>query len=142
MLTIIEKVILLQNVDLFTEVRTDELVALAAITEEVEYLDGDEIYLRYDAPDAMYLVLQGSVRLHQDDRTIAVAQALTPFGSWALFDEEPRVTSATAAEAARLLRIDRDDFTDLLSDQVQIAQAIIKSIAHRLRALAELGQEG
>ncbi len=142
MLTVIEKVILLQNVDLFAAVRTDELVAVAAITEEVDYLASDVIYQQYDAPDALYLVLQGSIRLHQVDRTIAVAQPLTPFGSWALFDEEPRVTSATAAEAARLLRIDRDDFTDLLSDHVQIAQAIIKSVAHRLRALAQLGQEG
>ena len=65
-----------------------------------------------------------------------MADRLTPFGTWALLDEEPRVTTATATEETRLLRIDREDFVDLLADQVQIAQGIIRNVAHRMRALA------
>jgi CRP-like cAMP-binding protein len=76
------------------------------------------------------------VRLHQGERDITVAEPLVPFGTWALLDDEPRVVTATAIETTRALRIDRDDFADLLADQVQIARGIIRGIAHRMRALA------
>ncbi len=74
--------------------------------------------------------------LRQGDRLITMAGRLTPFGTWALFDDEPRVMTATAAEDVRLLRIDREEFADLLSDEVRIAQGIIKTVARRLRELA------
>jgi len=136
-LTVLEKMMMLQNVDLFADVPSGHLAALAAIAEEVEKLGGDVVYAENDAPDALYLVLEGHVRLHQGEREIAVADRLTPFGTWALLDEEPRVTTATATEETRLLRIDREDFVDLLADQVQIAQGIIRNVAHRMRALAD-----
>jgi hypothetical protein len=136
MLTVVEKVMLLQNVDLFAKVASNQLAALAVIAEEVEYLAGDVIYRENDAPDALYLVVDGCVRLHAGERDITEAHRLTPFGTWALLDEEPRVTTATVVETTRLLRIDRDDFTDLLADQVQVAQGIIRTVAHRMRALA------
>ncbi len=59
------------------------------------------------------------------------------FGTWALFDDEPRVLAAEAIEDSRLLRIDRGEFNDLLSDDVRIAQGIIRTVARKLRELAE-----
>jgi DNA-binding NarL/FixJ family response regulator len=40
-------------------------------------------------------------------------------------------------EIPRLLRIDRNEFNDLLSDDVRIAQGIIRTVARKLRELAE-----
>ncbi len=137
MLTPIEKVLLLQQVEIFTEVPTDQLAALAAISREVSYLAGDTVYRELDSPDALYLVLEGSVRLSQGDRTVSVSGPQVSFGTWALFDDEPRVLAATAIENSRLLRIDRNEFNDLLSDDVRIAQGIIRTVARRLRELAE-----
>jgi CRP-like cAMP-binding protein len=82
-------------------------------------------------------VLEGSVRLHRDGQEITVARAKEAFGIWSLFDEEPRVVTATVAEDASLLQINRDDFIDLLADHVLIAQSILKTIAKRLRNLME-----
>ncbi len=136
MLTVIEKVILLQNVDLFREVPTEELSLLATIAEERSFLEGDIIFRENDAANALYLVIDGRVRLHQDTREIFVAGPRDPFGTWALFDDEPRVVTATVIADARLLRVDRRDFVDLLADNVQIAQSLIRTVARRLRALA------
>lgn len=135
MLGIVEKVILLQNVGLFSEVSTQQLSHLAAIVREVPCLKGETIYEERDPADAMYLVLEGQVRLHRNDEEVVVAKEKDTFGTWALFDDEPRVTTATALEEARLLRIDREDFIDLLSDHVQIAEGILKVLARRLRGL-------
>jgi HEAT repeat protein len=137
MLSPIEKVLVLQNVDVFSEVPTDQLAALAGIARETNVMAEEDVYREDDLPDALYLVLEGSVKLHQGDRLITMAGPLTPFGTWALFDDEPRVMTASAAEDSRLLRIDREEFIDLLSDEVRIAQGIIKTVARRLRELAE-----
>ena len=67
---------------------------------------------------------------------MTTAGKLQTFGTWALFDHEPRVLTATATEDSRLLRIDRNEFSDLLSDDVRIAQGIIRTVARRLRGLA------
>lgn len=137
MLSTVEKVLLLQNVELFARIPTDQLAALGAIAREVPVLAGDTIYREHDHPDALYMVLQGAVQLHQGLRTISVAGPRETFGIWALFDPEPRVMSATAMEDSRLLRIDRNEFNDLLADDVRIAQGIIRTVAGRLRSLAE-----
>jgi ATP/ADP translocase len=137
MLSPIEKVLLLQNVEVFSEVPTDQLAALAAIAREVSVLSGDTIFSEHDMPDALYLVLEGQVRLHQGDRDITTASRMDPFGTWALFDDEPRVLTATATENTRLLRIDRNEFNDLLSDDVRIAKGIIRTVTRKLRELAE-----
>ncbi len=137
MLSVIEKVIFLQNVNVFAEVPTEQLALLAAIAEEVSFMEGDVVYKENDPSDALYLVLEGRVRLLRDQKEIAVADNKEAFGTWALFDEEPRVVTATADEDTHLLRIDREDFVDLLADHVQIAQGILKTVVKRLRGLVE-----
>ncbi|MCK5126253.1 MAG: cyclic nucleotide-binding domain-containing protein [candidate division Zixibacteria bacterium] len=133
--TIIEKVIFLQNVDIFSEVPTEHLAHLAAITDEINFEKDDTVYQQNDPSDALYLVLDGSVRLHQDNQEITTAGSKEAFGTWALFDEAPRVVTATAIDDSRLLRIDRDDFIDLLADNVKITQGVLKAMANRLRGL-------
>ena len=137
MLTVIEKVILLQNVDVFSDIPTEQLAQLAAIAETVSVPQGDTIYREHDHADSLYLTLEGQVRLHREDREILVAGPQEVFGTWALFDDAPRVVTATALEDTRLLRIDRDDFFDLLADDVQVTRGILQSLARRLRRLVE-----
>jgi CRP-like cAMP-binding protein len=137
MLTAVEKVILLQNVEVFSEIPTEQLSYLAMISEEVSYGPGDVIY-KFDEPsDALYVVLDGKVRLHRDNEEITVAGPSDPFGTWALFDDTPRVATATAVEETRLLRIDREDFLDLLSDHGQITEGVFKALVGRLRGLLD-----
>ena len=116
MLTTVEKVIVLQNVDVFSDVPTEKLAELAAIAEEVTHLKGDTIYKENEYSDALYLTLEGEIRLHREDKTITAVTGGEAFGTWALFDEEVRLVTATVISDARLLRIDREDFVDLLLD--------------------------
>lgn len=135
MLTVIEKVIFLQAVDVFSEVPTDQLAILAAVAEETPIEKGEKLYRAEEPSDSMYLVLEGRVRLHRGDTDVLIAQSREAFGTWALFDDEPRVTDATALEDGRVLRIDKEEFIDVLADNVQITQGVLKAIVRRLRAL-------
>lgn len=140
MLTVIEKVIFLQHVDVFSEISTEQMAYLAAIVKEVSFPENTDIYHEQDPPDAIYLVLEGKVRLHRMALDIAVIGPQEAFGTWALFDEEPRVATATTLEDSRLLQVSRDEFIDVLSDHVQITQGVLRALTKRLRGL--IGEPG
>jgi formate hydrogenlyase transcriptional activator len=135
MLSVVEKVMFLQHVDVFSEVPTEELAFLAGIVEEKSFAKGEIIYGELDPSDSMYLVVSGKVRLHRDGKEVATAGENEAFGTWALFDDEPRLLSATALAETLTLRIDKEAFIDLLADNVQITRGVLKAIVGRLRRL-------
>jgi AAA family ATP:ADP antiporter len=135
MLSVVEKVIFLQEVDVFSEVPTEQLAYLASIAEEREAAAGEALYQTDQPSDSMYLVLEGEVRLHRGDIQVTLAGDREAFGTWALFDDEPRLVSATCTRPTRLLRLDKDDFIEVLADNVQVTQGVLKAMVRRLRAL-------
>ncbi len=135
MLTTVEKVIFLQDVDIFEYTSTEDLAHIAAITDEVELKANSSVYKEGEFPDAMYVVIAGKVRLCRGDQEVMAAAKKDAFGTWALFDDEPRVATATCLEDSRLLKIDKEGFFDLLADHVEITQSILKVMAKRLRKL-------
>lgn len=135
MLTIVEKVIFLQDVDIFKYTSTEDLAHIAAITDEVEFKTSKLIFKEGEFSDAMYVVIEGEVSLTRENQEVMVAEHKDAFGTWALFDDEPRVATATSLEDSRLLKIDKEDFFDLLADHVEITQSILKVMVKRLRKL-------
>ena len=73
MLTTIEKVITLQEVDVFEHLTTEDLAHLAFIAEEIEYPEGTLIFREGSLADSMYLVLEGRVLLQQGEQEVMVA---------------------------------------------------------------------
>jgi CRP-like cAMP-binding protein len=138
MLTIIEKVLLLQNIDLFSYVTSEQLSFFAAIAEEVTVKPAYVLYQENDAPDGLYVVVSGSVGMLRGQEEIDRMGANTSFGVWALFDDGPRLTSAKTLEESRLLFVSRDDFYEVLSDHVDIVEGLFKHLVQRLRRLASV----
>jgi len=141
MLTTVEKVLFLQDVDIFEFTASDDLARIAAVTEHVEVAPGTVLYREGEAADAMYLVLEGRVRFTRDGREVLSAGPRDLFGTWALFDDEPRVVTAKAVESTRLLKLNEDDFIDLLDDYVDITRSILKTLVKRLRRLMGRSRE-
>lgn len=135
MLTAVEKVLFLQDVDIFEFTSTEDLAHIAAITDEVEIKENETIFKEGEFPDAMYIVSEGKVSLSREGQEVMVAEHKDVFGTWALFDDEPRVVTATTLEDTRLLRIDKEEFIDLLADHVAITQSVLKTMVKRLRKL-------
>ncbi len=140
MLTLVEKVLLLQEIDIFQHTTSENLSHIAVVTEEVDFPPGEEIFREGELPDAMYVVVSGNVRLHRSGQEVMIASHSDVFGTWALFDDEPRVVTATTTEECRLLRLDKEDFYDLLADHSQITQGVMKTLSMRLRKLLETVQ--
>jgi len=134
-LTTIEKVFFLQEVDIFEYTATEDLAQIGAVSKQLNFSKEHIIFKEGDISDSMYLVLSGNVLLRRGDQEIMNAGKKKAFGTWALFDDENRMVTATCTSDACVLRIDKEEFLDLLSHNVRITQGILKQMAHRLRSL-------
>lgn len=135
MLNLIEKVLLLQDVDLFAEVSTENLGYLAGIAEEIRPEEPVTLFRQGLVPDAFYVVVEGRVHLDRDGTRILEAGPKEVLGAWALFDQEPHLSSARADTASVLLKVEREAFFDLLADHRSITEGILKALARRVRRL-------
>jgi len=108
---------------------------LASIAEEIDYPQGSVIFEEGQPASALVVIISGSVQLTRDDRPIMTLGESEAMGAWTMFEAEPLVMTATAAEDTVLLRVDREDFFDLLLDYPELGQGILKSLVRRLRKL-------
>lgn len=136
-LNIVEKVIALEAVELFKDLTPDQLARIASIATEVKFPPGKGILQPDQALEALYVIIDGTVELSRNGEPLHVARQYEVLGSWALFDEEPLLVRARTLDDARLLRIGRDEFFDLLSDHIEIAASIFSALAKRFRKLME-----
>src|SRR4051794_20709451 len=107
-MTIIERVLLLQEIDLFSDVTTEKLSYIAAIAEEGTFDTGAVIYRESDPPDGLYVVIAGIVTATRGGVPIDRIIPGGALGVWGLFDNQPRLTGAEAAEPSQLLFVSRD----------------------------------
>ncbi len=136
MLSIIEKVIFLQDVDIFKHISSEDLSYVASITVEQNVEKDSVIYKEGDISDSMYMVIEGKVRLHVGESLVMIAELNDVFGAWSLFDDEVRLISATAFEESLLLKIDKANMIELLADHVGVTEGILKAMAKRLQNIA------
>ncbi len=136
-LNIVEKVIALEGVELFKSLSPDQLSRIASIAREVKQPPGKVLLEPGKPTDALLVVVDGSVELARDGEVLHVAKQNDVLGAWALFDDDPMPVTATTVEDTRLLRIGRDDFYDLLSDNVEITAAVFSTLVKRFRKLVE-----
>lgn len=135
MLSIIEKVIFLQDVNIFSETTTENLGYIASITEEKFFEANEIIFEENQFADSMYIIVSGKVLLTRVEKEITKVGKNEAIGVWALLDDELTIATATAIEKTHALQIDREDFFELLSDHIEITQSIFKSLVIRVRRL-------
>jgi hypothetical protein len=133
MLSTIEKVIILKTVSLFVEVPDEILAEVASILDEIEFKAGETIFTKGDIGRCMYIIVDGHVRVHDGELTIAQLGARDIFGELAVLDMEPRSASVTAVEDTCLFRLDQDAFYELMADRIEVARGVIRVLCRQLR---------
>ena len=137
-LNIVEKVMALEGVELLGTLTPEQLARIATIAQEVKYPPRRVILEPGKPADALFVIVDGAVELSRNGERLTVARQNDVLGAWALFDEsDPMPVTARALEDTRLLRIARDDFYDLLSDNSEITSAIFSTLVKRFRKLVE-----
>ena len=130
----LDKVFVLNRVELFGESDNELLGRLASLLEEVDLAGGEELFHQGDPGQSLYFVAAGQVRVHIDDRTLAYVGEGEVIGEMALLESEPRLATVTAVVPTQLLRLDQAPFFELLESQPQLARGIIIMLSARLRS--------
>ena len=141
MMTPVERVLVLKNADLLKDAGPRHLLALAERATEVDIWKGDTIYREDDPADALYMVVDGRVRLSIGDRILSEVGPGEAFGSWSLVDESARGQRADCIEDGLVLALGRDEFYDVAAGDLTLLQQIVRVLAKRLRALAAAAPE-
>jgi len=127
-MTRVEMVVFLQGVDLFSFCTAEQVLQVAAISSECSFAAGAVVYRRNQSPDALYCVVEGRVELlgEEERRTLVGPQGR--FGVLEILSGRLRVADATAVTATRALRIEAEDFFDLLSNNIEIVKALFRQV--------------
>ncbi|MBI4702381.1 MAG: cyclic nucleotide-binding domain-containing protein [Deltaproteobacteria bacterium] len=135
----IEKILLLRSAPIFERVAGEDLVPLARVAEPVAYAAGEVIFDEGDIGTDLYVILSGRVAISRGAERIASLGPSEAFGEMAVLDQAPRSARASAEQDSELLRIGSEEFYEILHEQVEIAEGVIRMLTRRLReATAEL----
>lgn len=135
MLTAVERVLILKGADLLNDVGPRHLLGLADVAREVEIFEGDTIYKEDDPADALYMVVEGRVRLSTGETTTSEVGPGEAFGTWSLVDDSARGHRAECIEDGLTLALHRDEFYDVAAGDLTLLQEVVRALAKRLRAL-------
>ena len=137
MLSIDEKASFLKNVRFFKDASEHDLEEFAAVFQEAYFKDDEDIFYEGDEGDAIYLIVDGKVRIHSSGREIVTRSRYECIGEMAVIDAAPRSASAMSIGDTMLLRITRDDFYRTAQGKIGIFQNLLKTLAGRLREETE-----
>lgn len=126
------KIEVLKGMPLFKYLNYKELVRLMNITKVRDFADGGLIIGEGDNADEMFIILDGTVRLHKDEAFITYLKRGDHFGEMALVDSSPRSASASAEGHARLLVLHRGEFYDIIRNENQLSTKILWSVVQVL----------
>jgi len=133
----VEKILLLKNTKLFQNIPEHILVDVAEIVTEVECAAGEQLFNKGDMGTKMFIIANGSIRIHDGDHVFSNLHKHDIFGELALLSPEPRSASASASEDSLLLCIDQAPFFELTSTHPEVSKGIIQRLAELLRSQNE-----
>lgn len=133
MQSLVERIILLKAVGIFSETPEEVLAEVAVLLEEVEAKTGESIIKQGDLGNSLYIIIDGRVKVHDDSRIITELNQSEVFGEFSLLDPGPRIVTVTALEDTRLFQLDQEAFLELLDNHSTIARKTIQVLVRYLR---------
>jgi CRP-like cAMP-binding protein len=94
---------------------------------------GTVLFNEGDAGDVMFAVVDGEIDLIREGTTIETVHAGGIFGEMALIDTARRGASARARTGARVVRVDKSQFTFLVHEHPTFALQVMTVMAERIR---------
>jgi CRP/FNR family transcriptional regulator, cyclic AMP receptor protein len=132
-LTTIEKVIFLKSVDIFEHATVEQLGRIAGLTEEVHFEPGETIFREGEPGDAFYLLLSGRVSIEKNGNALREMKEREAFGTLEILDFHPRAVTAKTVDQVHALKLNGQEFHDLLSLDIEMVQAVLRMLCGLVR---------
>jgi CRP-like cAMP-binding protein len=131
--TVDDKVAILRGVPLFAELDERSLQAVSILAHEAAFKAGDVLMVEGEVGEAFYVIVEGTVRIEQGDRTVRSLTAGGFLGEIALVERRPRTATATCVTDVRLLEVRAHEFERLLETLPAVHDRISAAILRRER---------
>ena len=132
-LSTIEKVLFLKSIDLFAKASIEDIGRVTALTSDVRFPVGETIFREGDLVDAIYFIVNGRVAVERDGKRLREVGAKEAFAIVAVLDQEPAVHTVMTIEAVRALRLNAEDFHDMLSVDYDLVRALFRALCAIIR---------
>lgn len=132
-LATIEKVVFLKSVDIFSHATIEELGRVAALTEEVHFEPGETIFRKGEPTDAIYLILSGRVAIEGNGQIVREMTEKQALGTVAALDRNPAVHTVKAMDAVYALKLNAQDFDDILAVDFECVRAVFHALCQIIR---------
>jgi CRP-like cAMP-binding protein len=126
------KIDLLAAVPLFAECSKAELSEVAAIGDELDLPAGAALIREGERGREFLVVVDGTVEVTRDGRTVNELGAGSWVGEIALIADVPRTATVVATSPVRLLVITDRAFQQLIRKTPSIASKVLQSVGERL----------
>jgi CRP-like cAMP-binding protein len=137
MLMTLEKALLLREVRIFADTPDHTLSGVAGIMSEIVVAPNETVIEEGEWGTSMYVVVDGMVRVQVGGKTVAELGEGQVFGELAALDPEPRIATIVAGtKEVHLLRLEREDLFDLMTEQIEVAYGIVRFLCGRYRELS------
>ena len=104
-------------------------------SELVAFEAGQLIFSEGESGELMYVVHDGEVELHVKGRLVDTLGAGGVLGEMALVDHQPRIATATAKTACKLVPVTEKRFVFMVQQTPHFALQIMRVMADRLRRM-------
>lgn len=129
-LTTLERVFFLKSVSFFQPIPGEQLDRFASILKEVQFEAGETFIRRGDDGDCLFILVEGEVEIRRDGQ-VFFAGSTEVIGERSVLTESPRTADCTANTEVVALRIDKDDFWDLMREQPGLTIEVMRVIVDR-----------
>lgn len=136
MLTRVERVLALKNIELFHDIPGEVLADIAALLTEENFEKGEYIVKEGNTEKELFMIMKGEVEIVSGGNVVAVKKAGDGFGEMSLIESQARSGDIIAKDDVLVLKMDGDDFLEILKQREEIALGIIKFLVERLRELS------
>lgn len=127
----------LKRIPLFASLTDADLDNLAVLLRRKGLVKGEMLFRQGDEGSALYIILQGKIKIslsrQADTVTLALLGAGEFLGEMALLDGLPRSADATAQDDSQVYVLNRRDFLLFLSNNEDAVRAILSALSLRLR---------
>jgi hypothetical protein len=127
-MALIEKVVVLQGVDLFATCNAEQVLQLASIASEIWFKPGGVVYRQNEPPDALYCIVEGKVDLTSENGESFRVAGRETFGVLDILRGQLRTKVATAVTETQALIIEAEDFFDLMAVNIDIVRALFRQL--------------
>lgn len=137
----LERILLLREVPMFSELSPQDLEQIAQIAQEQLYPDHTVICYEGEPGNTLFILFSGKVevvkRIDQQEHILAVREAGQFVGEMAILESAPRSATLRANGDVRVLAIEGDAFTAILLDRPEVAVSVLRHMSSRVRELNE-----